>query len=77
MTKNEWLNTWFAPLLPIFCIDRDYAEAKNYKDNLIAYFKISSDHEVLDGSCGNEGMPFILNGAWCGRTRPFSPYKNY
>lgn len=60
--ETEWFGEWFdSSYYHVLYKHRDQEEANAFIDTLIQYFKIGSDHKVLDLACGKGRHSIYLN----------------
>ncbi|MGL1887293.1 MAG: class I SAM-dependent methyltransferase [Reichenbachiella sp.] len=60
--KKEWFDEWFDTLYyHILYKHRDYEEAGVFLDNLIKYFSLKGDEQILDLACGKGRHSIYLN----------------
>lgn len=63
MAENkEWFGEWFdSPYYHILYHDRDHGEAQAFIDKIVDYFKLSTEHHILDLACGKGRHSIYLN----------------
>jgi SAM-dependent methyltransferase len=62
LNNREWFGKWFdSPYYHILYKHRDHEEARNFMNNLVAYFDFDKDDLILDLACGKGRHAIWLN----------------